>query len=129
MPPPHTPLACCCTCIPILPPAAYCTVVLPPACLPQAQLTHGYARLHVNATHFHIEAVDSSTGNVFDDTVLTNPRGSGSGNGSRISSSSSKGSSRQHLTLFGQRDDGMVALQARGGRRRCWLWPPRHRPA
>ncbi|KAL4458159.1 hypothetical protein ABPG75_013024 [Micractinium tetrahymenae] len=34
------------------------------------QLIHGYARLHINATHFHIEAVDSQ-GQLFDEAVLT----------------------------------------------------------
>jgi hypothetical protein len=69
------------------------------ACLPQAQLTHGYARLHVNATHFHIEAVDSSSGKVFDEAVLTK-RSGGSGSSSGGSSSSA---SAQRLSLFGQR--------------------------
>lgn len=36
----------------------------------QNQLIHGYARLHVNATHFHIEAIDTE-GAVFDEAVLT----------------------------------------------------------
>ena len=66
------------------------------ACLPQAQLTHGYARLHVNATHFHIEAVDSSSGKVFDEAVLTKRSGGSS-------SSSSSSASTQRLSLFGQR--------------------------
>lgn len=34
------------------------------------QLIHGHARLHINATHFHIEAVDSR-GQLFDEAVLT----------------------------------------------------------
>lgn len=36
----------------------------------QNQLIHGHARLHINATHFHIQGVDSH-GQLFDEVVLT----------------------------------------------------------
>ena len=70
-----------------VPPVLQCptssqAVYQPGACLPQAQLTHGYARLHVNATHFHVEAVDSS-GKVFDEALMTKGRRSGSGSTQR----------------------------------------------
>lgn len=45
-----------------------CLPCAPP--LLQNQLIHGHARLHINATHFHIEAVDSR-GQLFDEAVLT----------------------------------------------------------
>ncbi|KAL4435011.1 hypothetical protein ABPG77_003836 [Micractinium sp. CCAP 211/92] len=34
------------------------------------QVIHGHARLHINATHFHMEAIDSG-GQLFDEVVLT----------------------------------------------------------
>lgn len=41
-----------------------------PASPLQNQVIHGHARLHVNATHLHIEAIDSG-GQLFDEAVLT----------------------------------------------------------
>lgn len=66
----------------------------PPLWLPallQDQLTHGHTRLHVNATHFVVEAIESETGSVFDTAVLLAER------------KPQRGGSAERLSLFGQR--------------------------
>lgn len=69
-----------------------------PTARPQAQTTHGYARLHVNATTFHIQAIDSSTGKVFDEAVLA-PR----------QAPAAPSSTRQQASLFAQRAEALLA--------------------
>lgn len=64
----------------------------------QAQTTHGYARLHVNATAFHIQAVDSATGRVFDEAVLA-PR----------HAPAAPSDTRQQASLFARRAEALLA--------------------
>lgn len=64
----------------------------------EAQTTHGYARLHINATAFHIQAVDSTTGQVFDEAVLA-PR----------QAPAAQRSTQQQASLFAQRAEALLA--------------------
>jgi hypothetical protein len=65
----------------------------------EAQTTHGYARLHVNATAFHIQAVDSSTGQVFDEAVLA----------PRQQDPAAPSTTQQQASLFAQRAEALLA--------------------
>ena len=55
----------------------------------EAQTTHGYARIHANRTHLHLEAVDA-TGQVYDEALLEAQR-------------APLATTSERMTLFGKR--------------------------